>query len=269
MQVTGYEHFSDKAGGCPLYDNTEARHHDDVKKAEKAALEKIRAEHPELTEDELKISVSDEVNRAEQKRLDTAKGRQIPAAPRRRNPNPLIPPQAIVPPNFRGAVLRPPHVDNMFGNQPFPAAFPLGQARGHAPHPPGLPHENFPLGQARGYVPHPLGLPHDDPFLLPHDVGLEHARLGLQLPVFHPFQQPLNAPPWQPHTRVQPPNPPETQPRRPIMQPLPGAAAPRNDRPGDRVDPDAVFEEFFANLGRPPPRRMPPNIPRDPRNPFG
>ncbi|KAF2661337.1 hypothetical protein K491DRAFT_449808 [Lophiostoma macrostomum CBS 122681] len=64
--VTNYNHFGN--GKCPLHDNQEARHEQDVDKAEAEALAKIRAEHPEIAEDDLKIKMSDSVKRAEEVR---------------------------------------------------------------------------------------------------------------------------------------------------------------------------------------------------------
>lgn len=55
-------------GNCPLFDNTAERHDDEVKKAEAAALEKVRAENPHLNEAELKVRVSDAVARDEEAR---------------------------------------------------------------------------------------------------------------------------------------------------------------------------------------------------------
>jgi len=84
-----YDHFNDttrggKAGNCPLFESTEARHEDDVQKAEKEALERVRAEHPEYSEEELKVKVSDSVRADDEKR--------------KANPRNLIPVQHIRPP---------------------------------------------------------------------------------------------------------------------------------------------------------------------------
>jgi E3 ubiquitin-protein ligase RNF216 len=59
----GYDHFNDsnrggKPGNCPLFENVEERHNTDIQKAEKTALDQVRAEHPEYTEEDLKIKVS-------------------------------------------------------------------------------------------------------------------------------------------------------------------------------------------------------------------
>jgi TRIAD3 protein (E3 ubiquitin-protein ligase RNF216) len=67
-----YAHFNDetrggKAGNCPLFEKTSERHDEEVKKAEKEALDKIRADHPEYTEEDLKVKVSDAVLQDEQR----------------------------------------------------------------------------------------------------------------------------------------------------------------------------------------------------------
>lgn len=67
-----YSHFNDttrggKAGNCPLFESTSERHDEEVKKAEKEALDKIRADHPEYTEEDLKVKVSDAVLQDEQR----------------------------------------------------------------------------------------------------------------------------------------------------------------------------------------------------------
>lgn len=68
-----YSHFNDerrggKTGNCPLFEKTSTRHHNEVKKAEMEALQKIRAEHPEYTEEDLTIKVSEAVLEDEQRR---------------------------------------------------------------------------------------------------------------------------------------------------------------------------------------------------------
>ena len=82
----GYTHFNESARGgrpgqCPLFDNTEQRHDEDVKKAEQKALEKVRAENPGFSEDELKVKVSDAVEKNEKERIrlaNAAHGRYLP-----------------------------------------------------------------------------------------------------------------------------------------------------------------------------------------------
>ena len=45
----------DKTGKCPLYDESHKRKDQQVDKAEKEAMAKVRAEHPDLSEDDLRI----------------------------------------------------------------------------------------------------------------------------------------------------------------------------------------------------------------------
>ena len=45
----------DKSGKCPLYDESHKRKDQQVEKAEKEAMAKVRAEHPDLSEEDLKI----------------------------------------------------------------------------------------------------------------------------------------------------------------------------------------------------------------------
>ena len=68
-----YSHFDDtrrggKPGNCPLFESVEERHDNEVKKAEQEALDKIRAEHPEYTEEDLKIKVSEKVKKDDERR---------------------------------------------------------------------------------------------------------------------------------------------------------------------------------------------------------
>ncbi|KAF2204861.1 hypothetical protein GQ43DRAFT_363710 [Delitschia confertaspora ATCC 74209] len=64
-----YDHFHNSHGRCPLYDNTDQRHQDEVKKAEEEALAILRAQHPNLSAKELKIQVSDRVKAEEEARI--------------------------------------------------------------------------------------------------------------------------------------------------------------------------------------------------------
>jgi TRIAD3 protein (E3 ubiquitin-protein ligase RNF216) len=79
-----YDHFNDpqrggKLGNCPLFESTQQRHDDDVRKAEKDALEKIGAEHPEYSEEDLKIQVSEAVLKDdERRRANDPRARPVP-----------------------------------------------------------------------------------------------------------------------------------------------------------------------------------------------
>lgn len=53
----------------------------DVQKAEKEAIEKLRAEHPEYSEEELKIKMSDAVNEDDKKRKERDPRRYMPPFP--------------------------------------------------------------------------------------------------------------------------------------------------------------------------------------------
>lgn len=73
----GYSHFNESARGgrpgqCPLFDNTEQRHDEEVRKAEQKALDKVRAENPGFSEEELKVKVSDAVQKNERERIRQA-----------------------------------------------------------------------------------------------------------------------------------------------------------------------------------------------------
>ncbi|KAF2869837.1 hypothetical protein BDV95DRAFT_88909 [Massariosphaeria phaeospora] len=72
--VTDYNHFSDaiNSSRCPLHDNVESRHEQEVKKAAEEATAKVRAENPGLSETDVMIQVSDRVKQAEQARLGQA-----------------------------------------------------------------------------------------------------------------------------------------------------------------------------------------------------
>lgn len=85
--VSDYRHFADNydrhngrngSKKCPLHDDTEKRHEDEVKQAEQDALKKVREEHPELAEEELKIQVSEAVQEADTRRRNKATHRVIP-----------------------------------------------------------------------------------------------------------------------------------------------------------------------------------------------
>lgn len=75
QSVRDYEHFSDDPHNrkCPLHDNTLERHDQEVKKAEEEALKKLRAEHPELAEEDLKVKVSEAVKKEEEARIRTGR----------------------------------------------------------------------------------------------------------------------------------------------------------------------------------------------------
>lgn len=68
-----YDHFNDtnrggKDGNCPLFESVEERHEEEVRKAEFEAIRKVREEHPEYTEDDLRVQVSENVKKDDEKR---------------------------------------------------------------------------------------------------------------------------------------------------------------------------------------------------------
>ncbi|TVY17548.1 E3 ubiquitin-protein ligase [Lachnellula arida] len=68
-----YDHFDDQSrggrqGNCPLFESTFERHDIDVGKAAKEAIDKVRAEHPEYTEEDLKVHVSENVLKDDEQR---------------------------------------------------------------------------------------------------------------------------------------------------------------------------------------------------------
>jgi TRIAD3 protein (E3 ubiquitin-protein ligase RNF216) len=70
--VTDYNHFGEAlAGKCPLHENIEDRHEQEVKRAADEAMAKVRADNPDLSDADLMVKVSDRVKQAE----DARKGR--------------------------------------------------------------------------------------------------------------------------------------------------------------------------------------------------
>ncbi|KAI1648706.1 uncharacterized protein F4817DRAFT_314665 [Daldinia loculata] len=71
--ITDYRHFDDssrggKNGQCPLFDKTEERHQQEVQQAEETARQKMLKDNTNITEDALKINISEQVLRDDQKR---------------------------------------------------------------------------------------------------------------------------------------------------------------------------------------------------------
>ncbi|KAM0275723.1 hypothetical protein ACHAQH_007484 [Verticillium albo-atrum] len=88
-QSCDYKHFNDvsrggKQGNCPLFDDQEKRHDDEVREAEEIARKKITEENPDVNAEYLKFNMSNKV--AEDSILRKAKHAPyvpgIPAAPR-------------------------------------------------------------------------------------------------------------------------------------------------------------------------------------------
>ncbi|KAL6706833.1 hypothetical protein ACN47E_005169 [Coniothyrium glycines] len=71
--VDSYLHFgAGQHGKCPLHENVEDRHEQEVKRAADEAMAKVRADNPELSEADLMIKVSDQVKQAEDRRRGVA-----------------------------------------------------------------------------------------------------------------------------------------------------------------------------------------------------
>ncbi|KAI1478359.1 hypothetical protein F4774DRAFT_165373 [Daldinia eschscholtzii] len=71
--IADYGHFDDarrggKSGQCPLFDKTEERHQQEVQQAEEKVRQKMLKDHADITEDTLKINLSEQVLQDDQKR---------------------------------------------------------------------------------------------------------------------------------------------------------------------------------------------------------
>lgn len=139
QNVADYYHFDDGSNSspskCRLHDNTERFHAEEVQRAEKEALAKARAENPALTEEDLRVKVSESVKIEEQERIKRAEVVEARLYyPQRAAFGPAPPP------NVQGGALAPvyplgPAADLRFRlNAPPPGAmfafqngFPLGQ----------------------------------------------------------------------------------------------------------------------------------------------
>lgn len=53
--VVGYDHFSDKPGRCHLYDDTERRLKEEVKRAERRARQEILRKNKDMTKNDLVV----------------------------------------------------------------------------------------------------------------------------------------------------------------------------------------------------------------------
>lgn len=172
--IKNYDHFGN--GRCPLHDNQEDRHEQEVQKAEAEALAKIRQERPDISEEELKIEVSDRVKRAEQARRGQAQndfdgfdffmdGNQLRAG--RRNAHPdvglfagagVAPVPPVAPPNpFRAIApiaVAPVAIAPIYRVPPIPPA-PRPPHAPRAPHAPHAHHAPCPF-----HAPRPPRPPH-------------------------------------------------------------------------------------------------------------
>ncbi|KAA8905002.1 hypothetical protein FN846DRAFT_779179 [Sphaerosporella brunnea] len=125
--VNGYDHFNDQArggskGNCPLFDNVEERHEEEIRLAAEEARKKLREEHPELQDEDLEIELSEAVKQHEETRRKQAQPAHMvyppanvapppaprpPPVPRQRAPRsragPALPPPPHIPLQIRGA----------------------------------------------------------------------------------------------------------------------------------------------------------------------
>ncbi|KAF3064071.1 hypothetical protein GL218_01990 [Daldinia childiae] len=84
--IKDYRHFDDssrggKNGQCPLFDKTEERHQQEVQQAEEKARQRMLEDNTNITEDALKINISEEVLRDDQKRRKGNLGQGAPGIP--------------------------------------------------------------------------------------------------------------------------------------------------------------------------------------------
>lgn len=76
-----YSHFDDttrggKKGNCPLFENAELRHEEEVQAAEEKAREQVVQNNPGLDVNTLKIQMSEKVMEDEKRRKNEEQGRQ-------------------------------------------------------------------------------------------------------------------------------------------------------------------------------------------------
>ncbi|CAM1511701.1 Fc.00g092140.m01.CDS01 [Cosmosporella sp. VM-42] len=82
-QSCGYDHFNDpnrggKQGNCPLFDNSEIRHADEIREAEEKARAKAIEENPGLDPEFLKFKMSEKVDLDDKRRRQGSHGEDIP-----------------------------------------------------------------------------------------------------------------------------------------------------------------------------------------------
>ncbi|AEO60847.1 hypothetical protein MYCTH_2310513 [Thermothelomyces thermophilus ATCC 42464] len=71
-----YSHFDDrsrggKRGNCPLFDDVEQRHRNEVRAAEELARKQVASENPDLNEDLLKVNFSEQAEKDDERRRTT------------------------------------------------------------------------------------------------------------------------------------------------------------------------------------------------------
>ena len=79
--IKTYDHFNEPST-CPLWDNFEERHEEEISKAAIAAKKAILEANPDLDPEKLNVEVSNAVKKAEAERIKRAvpKGRGVPGA---------------------------------------------------------------------------------------------------------------------------------------------------------------------------------------------
>ncbi|KAG9186473.1 E3 ubiquitin-protein ligase RNF216 [Alternaria panax] len=101
--VPDYNHFGEAvAGKCPLHENIEDRHEQEVKRAANEAMAKVRADNPGLSDADLMVKVSDRVKQAEDERKGraTAEAQAFPyhMVGEQLRRAPIVPPMPPMPP---------------------------------------------------------------------------------------------------------------------------------------------------------------------------
>lgn len=123
-------HFGEsKDGKCPLHDNVESRHEQEIKEAAEKAMDKVRAENPNVSEADLKIQISDQLKRAEEARKNriAQPEHHAGAFAHVRRPVGFMPPLPQEPAmNVREEVIRP----GFPGEAPFRGVNPINLGRG-------------------------------------------------------------------------------------------------------------------------------------------
>lgn len=67
--MTDYSHFGEaQAGKCPLHEDIEERHEQEVKRAADEAMAKVRTDNPDISDADLMVKVSDQVKQLQEAR---------------------------------------------------------------------------------------------------------------------------------------------------------------------------------------------------------
>ncbi|KAJ6263814.1 E3 ubiquitin-protein ligase [Drechslerella dactyloides] len=178
--IKDYKHFNDpnrggKVGNCLLFDNTDERHHNEVQAAEQAAINKIRAENPDISEEEMRVRLSKVVLDSERQKIDEG-NRRLGI----NNPQPIVPVRPVV---AQQPVMMPPNLPGqpayVFRAVPAPAG-----------------HHHYAVPQVI-YQPiqvpfQPVLVPHVPPNpiqMVPRPLGIPNAPPNFQQELRHPLIQ--------------------------------------------------------------------------------